>query len=32
MATREEGKDHLTFSATHEEPAAPANTEPAASS
>jgi ATP-dependent Clp protease ATP-binding subunit ClpC len=32
MATREEGKDHLSFSVTHPEPASPANSEPAASS
>jgi ATP-dependent Clp protease ATP-binding subunit ClpC len=32
VATREEGKDHLSFSATHPEPAAPETTEPAASS
>jgi len=32
MATREEGKDHLSFSATHPEPASPETSEPAASS
>jgi ATP-dependent Clp protease ATP-binding subunit ClpC len=32
VGTREEDKDHLTFSATHPEPASPETSEPAASS